>query len=293
MIPHGFRPLLAINTEKVSLPPDVVYMSEKVDGVRVIFFDGTAYSRSLKPLPNTRLQEFARKHKTQLEGCDGELVAGDLYSQDTLQKSVSVAMSYFNDDRFDIHLFDRFMPNVGWLDRYETLRKISGIENVHVLPHYRVESDEHLASFEHSVLSKGGEGVMLRDSKGLYKFGRSGSRWPELQKVKRFKDIEGTVVAFAPLQHNANEADLDELGYTKRSTSKENMVNLEALGSLQLELPSGVKCWVGSGFTEAQRYKWWLEKDSLIGRKVTIKYFRESADGVPLLPTFRAFRMGT
>jgi DNA ligase-1 len=290
MIPHGFRPLLAVNSEKVRENPKSLYMSEKIDGVRILFFDGIAYSRSLKPLPNTKLQEFARANKKLLEGCDGELTSGSLYSQDVLQKSVSVAMSFYSDDPFEIHLFDRFIPNTPWLSRYESLQKVEKIEYVNILPHYEVKQDTDLDKFEQSVLALGGEGVMLRDANGLYKFGRSGVCWPELQKVKRFKDIEGVVIDVAPLRHNANEAELDELGYTKRSHNKDGMVELEALGSLKLRLTNGTTCWVGSGFTELQRYNLWATRDKLLGKLVTIKYFKESADGVPLLPVFRSFR---
>lgn len=293
MIPHGFRPLLAVNHDKVSAQPNALYASEKIDGVRVMFFDGTAYSRTIKPLPNRKLQAFAREHKKQLEGCDGELVSGSLYAKDVLQKSVSTAMSTNTEEPFKIFLFDRFIPNARWYDRYNTLSLLDGIDFVSVLPHYRVGIELELAEFEQEVLARGGEGVMLRDAAGLYKFGRSGTRLPELQKVKRFKDIEAVVIGFAPLEHNANDAHTDELGYTKRSTSKDGKVAREMLGSLQVRLPNGKEFWVGSGFSEADRYELWAARDWSLGKQVTIKYFKESPDGIPLLPTFRTFRAGT
>lgn len=44
-----------------------------------------------------------------------------------------------------------------------------------------------LDDFEADVLSRGAEGVMVRDAFGKYKFGRSASKNPELMKVKRFE----------------------------------------------------------------------------------------------------------
>jgi DNA ligase-1 len=290
MIPHGFRPMLAVDHNKVSMQPKTLYMSEKLDGVRVLFFDGIAYSRALKPLPNRKLQELAKIHKKALEGCDGELISGSMYGPDVLQRSVSAAMSFHSQDPFKIYLFDKFEPNTYWVNRFKKLLTTELPDFVSVLGHYKVDSDNALAQFESEVLNRGGEGVMLRDADGMYKFGRSGTRYPELQKVKRFKDCEVKILDFAPLQHNENEPTIDDLGYTTRSTSKEGMVELDKLGSLHVELPNGVRFWVGGGFTEAQRVMYWRMREDIVGKQATIKYFRESADGVPLLPTFVAFR---
>lgn len=290
MVPQNFRPLLAVNYEKVVEQPAHRYVSEKIDGVRVIFFDGTAYSRSLKPLPNSRLQLFARKHRKALEGCDGELVSGNLYARDVLQNSVSVAMSIFSDDPFRIYLFDRYIQHTPWYKRFSTLLNADLPSEALVLPHYEVHSEDDINKFEQNVLARGGEGVMVRDAEGLYKFGRSGVRQPQLQKVKRFKDTEVEIIGYAPLEHNDNEAEINELGYTSRSSSKEGKVTLEKLGSLHVRLPNNVSFWVGSGFTERQRDFFWNVRDDLLGQKATIKYFRESVDGVPLLPVFVAIR---
>lgn len=49
---------------------------------------------------------------------------------------------------------------------------------------------EHLLKFTEEILSKGGEGVMLREPGSLYKAGRS----PSMQKVKASLDTEVKVV---------------------------------------------------------------------------------------------------
>lgn len=54
-IPEGFKPQLAIEHTKVKTQPANMYMSEKLDGIRCIVFGGVAYSRSLKPIPNTSI----------------------------------------------------------------------------------------------------------------------------------------------------------------------------------------------------------------------------------------------
>lgn len=306
-IPNNFRPQLAINYDKVKEQPSVLYASEKLDGCRVVFFDGIAYSRTLKPFPNKSLQALAKEYADVLEGCDGEVIAGDLYAVDVLQQSTSFCMNADKVTDYKIYLFDKVIENTPWINRYASLcedEKLNYLPSkyVKVLEHYFVrndysvpsdtssESSVNLAEFEAEVLIRGGEGVMLRDPYAIYKFGRSGTKYPELQKVKRFQQEEFEVLGYTQLETNQNELQRDERGYAKRSTSKEGKQLVEALGSLILALPDGKTFNSGSGFTDEQRQQFWKERDTLIGRKASIQYFGYSKDGYPLLPVFKAFR---
>jgi DNA ligase-1 len=272
-------------------------MSEKLDGVRVLFFGGVAYSRSLKLLPNQELQFLAQEYAEELEGCDGEVIAGDLYAKDVLQQSVSFAMSADSKADFKVYLFDRFDHinlDKPWLSRFSTLNNIvhgaCGDNNVEVLQHFEANNPKELDKFESQVLARGGEGVMLRNTVGKYKCGRSGTKTPELQKVKRFQDTEFTIVGYEQFYHNNNEATVNELGRTTRSTSKEGLVAVDTLGSLICSLGGDKTFNVGTGYTQEQRSLLWAMKDSLPGKLAKIKFFHYSADGVPLLPVFLALR---
>ena len=300
MLPVNFRPMLAINQDKVSKQPETIYASEKLDGIRVVFFGGIAYSRSLKPLPNKLIQGLASKYSKELEGADGEVIAGDLYAVDVLQRSTSFCMKADKVDDFHIYLFDRYHPELPWINRFISLTGIN-IPNVSVHEHFFVRTKGSyepptdtpwvdLDVFEHQILERGGEGVMLRDVYAKYKCNRSGKICPELQKVKRFDSTEFKVIGYTQFETNENELLLDERGYAKRSTSKEGKVLLEKLGSLVLELPDGRTFSAGSGFTEEDRIGMWLVKDSLIGLSATIQHFGYSYDGIPLLPVFKSFR---
>lgn len=300
-IPKDFRPTLAINYEKVKVQPSAVYASEKLDGVRVIFFGGVAYSRTLKPLPNKSLQALAEKYAGVLEGCDGEVIAGDLYAVDVLQQSTSFCMNADKVTDYRVYLFDKVLPDLPWIERYNILREDEELnyfpfKYVQVLRHYLVvdnnprQGEVVLDEFEAQVLAKGGEGVMLRDYMGSYKFGRSATKQPELQKVKRFDQTEFKVLGYTQLETNQNELQRDERGYAKRSTSKEGKELVEALGSLTLALPDGKTFNSGSGFTAEQRLQFWQERDTLIGRWASVQHFGYSKDGYPLLPVFKAFR---
>lgn len=295
-VPNGFKPNLAINIDDVKTQPEEVYVSEKLDGVRVIFFDGVAYSRSLKPIPNKHIQDIAKQYTT-LNGCDGEIIAGDKHAKDVLQRSVSFAMKESKEDTFHVYLFDRMdvnNPSEGWFCRYNNLKNLQLPKNFSVLTHYPVsdKSEENidLNSFEREVLALGGEGCILRDKHGLYKFGRSGKIKPSLQKLKKFDDAEFEVVGYEQLESNQNAAKTNELGRTSRSSCKEGKVLVDTLGSLVLKLQDGRTFNTGSGFTEKQREALWLDREELIGRLAKIKYFGYSPDGIPLLPIFLDFR---
>lgn len=290
MVPEGFKPQLAINFENVTKPPQNLYMSEKLDGVRCIFFGGVAYSRSLKPLPNLKLQAFAKQNADMLEGCDGEVISGDLYDKGVLQNSVSFCMGVESDTDFHVYIFDKYHTYWTWYERYHSLLNTNLPVGVSILPHYPVESQDQLDQFEQSVLSRGGEGVMLRDPQAAYKCGRSGKVNPSLSKLKRFTDDEFIVVGYEQFESNQNEAKTNELGRTQRSTSKEGKVALQALGSLILKTKDGIVFNCGTGFTEEQRNQLWQEKDSLAGKLAKVKFFHYSKDNVPLLPVFLGFR---
>ena len=301
MIPDGFKPMLAINADKVSKSNNTIWASEKLDGVRVIFFGGVAYSRSLKPLPNKKLQALALNYSKQLEGCDGEIIAGPKHAKDVLQRTTSFAMKADAEDNYHVYLFDRYdagNPYQSYVIRFEKLCDAiedKAIPRVSVLEHYAVKSDKHpegidLDGFEKKILAAGGEGVMLKDYTAFYKFGRSGKIKPELQKLKRFDDEEFEITGFTQFEVNTNEAQTNELGRTFRSTSKEGKVPIEALGSLVCTLKDGKTFNVGTGFSEADRFKLWGKRNELLGKFAKVQFFGYSPDGIPLLPVFLAFR---
>lgn len=305
MLPDNFKPMLAISSDKVKQQPSTRYVSEKLDGIRCLFFNGVAYSRTLKPLPNKKLQQLAQQYSEALEGCDGEVIAGDRYAADVLQRSNSFCMKADNEDDFKVYLFDKYIEDTPWIIRYMKLTEsIYGIPKVEVLQHYLVHEDCNkpgieldcdkpgidLEAFEQEILAKGGEGCIVRDAFGKYKFGRSASKNPELQKIKRFSDAEFKVVGYEQFESNQNELQVNELGYSKRSTAKEGKVLLEQLGSLVCLLEDGRTFNVGSGFTLKQRQELWNCREELLGKMAKVQYFGYSPDGIPLLPVFLDFR---
>jgi DNA ligase-1 len=295
MIPEGFKPQLAIEQTKVKTQPANRYMSEKLDGIRCIVFGGVAYSRSLKPIPNKFIQAYVKHHWEMLDGVDGELIVGDKNAPDVFNQSTSGVMRIEGEPDFTFWVFDRWHPTATWLERYARLVNLDRDDRlplrVNVLQHFPVEEDVCIDDFEAEMLAQGAEGIMLRDADAKYKCGRSGTKTPELQKVKRFVDNEFEIIGWEPKYTNTNEAKTNELGRTERSTAKEGMVALDTMGSLILCTSKGDKFSCGSGMTDAIRADLWERRETLMGQLAKVKYFDVGTGyNVPRFPVLVGIR---
>lgn len=286
----GFQPMLAAtcsDINKLTLPK---LASGKIDGIRCVIRDGQALSRKLKLIPNG----FVRSCLSGLpDGLDGELIVGPLLSLDVMATTSSGVMSHDGEPEFTYHVFD-VIGDAPFSERYARAAKI--VEEyrfrgfrVALVEHQLITNHEQLEAYEADHVAAGYEGIMLRDPRGAYKFGRSTEREGGLLKVKRFHDSEAIVLGVVERMHNENEATIDERGYTKRSTAKAGKVGTDSLGALVCEWPdTGAQFEIGSGFTDAQRKEFW--KQDLSGKIVKFKYQQASVDGVPRFPVFLGWR---
>lgn len=293
MIPTGFKPLLAVDINKVKKQPKNRLLSMKLDGIRCTIFGGVAYSRTLKPIPNKYIQSCIHSYRSSLEGLDCEIIIGSPTAKDVFSVTTSVVMSHDKEEEFKIYGFDTYSASsMRFNDRLKyTEQKCAGVPFAEYLEHELITSEEHFRIAEEKAIAAGYEGVMLRDADAPYKCGRSGTIEPELQKVKRFVDAEFKIVGFEPKYHNANPAETNELGRTKRSTAMQGLIALEELGALVLELPDGATFSCGSGFDAEQRKTMWNTRELLLGKKCTVKYFEVGMqDGVPRFPVFKGLR---
>lgn len=293
-IPSGFKPILAIDSDKISNLKFPVLVSPKLNGIRCIVFGGIAYSRSLKPLPNKSIQQWVAENADVLEGLDGEIVAGDdIFAENALNLSTSLVMSQDKVGEFSFCVFDKYHPTDTYHERYTKYiedNQLSGVANLIVVQHFKVSDQSDLDDLEQRYLAIGAEGLMIRSLEGKYKHGRSGKINPELIKVKRFVDDQFEIVGYEEKMHNANEAKTNELGRTERSTSKENLVPMGTLGALVLKTPEGYLFNCGTGFDDKMRDDLWKIKDELIGQYAKIEYFPKGMENVPLLPVFIQIR---
>jgi DNA ligase-1 len=291
-IPTGFKPNLAATLTKPELIKYPVYCSPKIDGIRCVVFDGVAYSRSLKPIPNEFVQAWAKENAFCLHLLDGELVVGSPTDPNCMQNSTSGVMRIKGEPDFSFHVFD-------YVDQGPTYeRRLADLlDHIPEIPGGRVRLvNQHMAhglpdlDRESDFLEQGYEGMMIRDPRGTYKFGRSTEREGGLVKVKRFTDAEAVVVGYVEEMHNGNEAKRDALGNTERSTEKAGLVGKGTLGALVVRDAQGRVFNIGTGFTAVQRADLWLRQPDYLGSLVTFKYFDHGIKESPRHPVFKSFR---
>lgn len=285
------KPMLAGKVEDVTKLRFPVVVSPKLDGVRAIVKDGVVLSRSLKPIPNKKVQSLFSR----FEYMDGELVVGDSNASDVYRKTVSGVMSEDGDPVLTFCVFDYIQcPESPFDKRYGSLRALVTVaqdNRVQRVKQHKVTTSEQLLEIEADYTSLGYEGIMVRDPFGQYKYGRSTLKEGWLLKLKRFEDSEAEIVGFEELMHNHNEAKQNELGYTDRSSHKDNLFGGDTLGALVVvDCKTGVKFKIGTGFDAAQRLKIWEARGSLVGQLVTYKFFPVGVKEAPRHPVFKGFR---
>lgn len=282
-----FRPMLAAKAEdsKLRFP---LLGSPKLDGVRGLVKGGVALSRSLKPIPNKRLQlQFGRK---ELEGYDGEFIVGNPYSKTVYNDTIREVMTIDGPCTADFYVFDRHdMPFHYGIRR----GNLHAHNYVHVLPQTLITYEEQLNEYEETQLAIGYEGVILRDPLGTYKYGRSTVNEGWLLKLKRFDDSEAEIIGMEELMHNANEAQTSELGLTKRQTLQENQVGMNTMGALLVrDIHTGVEFKIGTGFTAEDRAWFWrmFQLGTIMGVIVKYKFFAVGVKDKPRHPVYLGLR---
>jgi DNA ligase-1 len=284
----SFKPMLASPADFDSLVfPKLI--SPKLDGVRAVVIDGVVYGRSLKPIRNQQVQElFGRR---EFNGLDGELIVGDPTGADVFRTTSSVVNSVDKTGDIFFHVFDDITePDKPFMHRLDTgLGKVAGDQMLWV-DQVQVDFLSDMESWEECYLAQGYEGAMLRDPNATYKFGRSTAKEQILLKVKRFTDSDAVVIGFQELMHNGNEAKINELGLTERSSHKENKHGMGILGALVCQDPHGIQFNIGTGFTQADREQIWQEREQLLHKTVKYKSFHIGVKEAPRHPVFLGFR---
>jgi len=289
-----FKPMLAAKAPgdlaAINYP---ILASPKIDGIRCVIRDGEVLSRALKPIPNVRVREALA---TLPHGFDGELL---------IEGGFNACQSFFmsqepeENNNWWIFAFDWELGGAVPFDaRLEKLTRWSeehGHNNLYVVEHVVIENADDLRTYVAECLGDGFEGVMVRDPKGAYKWGRSTTKQGGLLKIKNFADEEAVIFAVEELMHNDNELEEDNLGHAKRSTHKENLRPGGTMGKLRVRMiGDGVEFGVGTGFTQQERDDIWKNREAVIGHTVKIKYQPDPGGRKPgqkpRIPVFLGFR---
>lgn len=286
------KPMLAATCEDITNLKFPLLATPKLDGIRCLVIDGKAVSRKLKPIPNHHIRNLIERYCP--NGFDGEIMIPGA----SFNEVQSLVMTEEGTPTFEYHVFDWLRSNVEEHYRIRIDNLAAWFQGASVrflrpcLP-MAVDNINHLNLLEESWLSEGYEGVMVRVPHGPYKFGRSTVREGYLLKIKRFADSEAEVIGFEEQLSNQNEAQKDELGHTKRSSHKANLVPAGTLGTLLVrDVATRVEFGIGTGMDAAMRQEIWNNRGQYLGKLVTYKHQPSGAleGGRPRFPVFKGFR---
>lgn len=255
----------------------VFQLTTKLDGTRMVaVVDDSIKMFTRQGQQITDMPEILGELKNLPQGYiyDGELIAKtdeELESKDLFRETVSRARRDGVKTGIIFHIFDmvplsEFKKGVSTQDshtRKEQLHKLfeennfEWLKEVEVL--YEGTDVNKISEYLEDITSKGGEGVMINLSDGVYECKRT----KQLLKVKKFNTADVKVV--------------DVYEGTGKYSGK--------LGGITIEFEHNGKIWkcdVGSGFTDDERVIYWNDNSKLMGKIVEIKYFEitQDADGI-------------
>jgi DNA ligase-1 len=308
------KPMLASDADLSKLKYPVI-IQPKIDGARALNLDGNLTGRSLKPHRNKHVAQVFSK--PQFLGLDGEMMVGRPTDSDLCRNTTSALSSIKGEPSVTWAVFDYLIPGVIGLryeDRLKALHDFLQSPAGHAIGRfvYLVESKlvfglQELLDQESQWLDEGYEGLIVRDPNGLHKQGRSTVKEGGLLRVKRFIEVNATVLELIEGQTNGNEAKLNELGLTERSSHQANMAPNGMLGKMICRLdedvldpgnpstvlfPKGMIITVSPGnMPHSERLRYWLHPGELVLQQVKVKMFPKGVKDKPRFPTFVALRM--
>lgn len=290
------KPALADNYDhnNIQLP---TFAQPKIDGVRGLNLDGKLVGRSLKAFKNKALTW--KLSSVKYKGLDGELAFGKETSGSLCRDTTSAVNTITGPaDGFVWHVFDYVTEetiNLPYYERYELLRKKVdelGEDCIKLVPYVRLVSASEVESYDDENLEEGYEGTILRNPNSLYKEGRPGKKEQQLMRIKRFSDSEALVLAVVEGRTNLNEAVVNELGRSERSSHAENQVPNGMVGSLTCkDLESGMTITVSPGEMDHIERKFYFDnQQEIVGKTITYKSFKKGVKTLPRFPTFKNIR---
>jgi DNA ligase-1 len=285
------RPMLA-HTDAV-LPQDIViaapggWLSPKYDGIRSIHREGMCQSRTLKPIPNLYIQKCLADPR--LHGMDGELIVGDPTDENCYHTTESAVMRRGDEPDFTYYVFDIWStPAVGFRQRYSTLKRRvralrgSGLRVV-LVPQVHLQTNAQVSDAMAELYEAGWEGGIWRSYNSRYKYNRSTELEGFMLKLKEHSDGEFQITRLVEQRTNANKAEVDERGFTKRSSHKANKVAAGTLGKLEgIDCATGMAINVGTGkMTAAIKQMVWDNPEEFLG---AVAKYRSAKHGVLVKP---------
>lgn len=290
----NFKPQLAEDIGKVKEPIDFSgkVASLKLDGIRLCTLSGGVYTRSMKQVANKHIRSVLGEYQF----LDGEVIIGEPNAPDVYSKSQSGTNTIAGEPDFKYYVFDDLTHiNKPFEYRLKSLQDRDLPSFIVKHEHFDVTSQEELDAAYAGAMDDGYEGLILRNKSSMYKFGRCTPKSQDMLKAKPFDYGEAVVLEACEAMHNGNEAFVNELGRTDRSSHQENLVGKGMVGGFKVrDYATGVEFYVAAGILKHdERVLLWGLRESLPGRILRYKfmpYGMKESTGIPRFPRFYGWR---
>jgi DNA ligase-1 len=285
----------------------------KIDGVRGVNLIRRFSGRSLKPFGNRYITSFFSQE--QFRGFDGELAAEAETHPRLCSLTTSATSTIEGTPWLMWHIFDYVtketldVPYAARLGNAEAA--VARMQSEHpllgchlkVIPWTMAYSLPELDALVETHIDMGYEGTIVRDPNGRYKQGRSTAREGGLLRIKPYIEVDAIVQRIVEGRRNDNEARINPLGHTERSTHQENMQPNGMVGAMESVLcedvifngntihRKGDPIRVSAGrLTHEQRALFFIRQDLLVGKRIKAQIFPIGIKDKPRHPTFQSFR---
>lgn len=279
------------------------WASLKYDGSYCLIFEGELFSRNLKLHPNIKLKErFAPLLNIKDMVFMGELV--DLTGQ--FHDTQSIARSYTADlGSISLMIFDSVAHN-NWVYksgdlpfefRYQRyLRYLEGLSHEYIQPVYQeVICDADVAQvYYDEAISHGHEGIVSRDPRAYYKYGRCTRAEDNLFRHTPMERCEARILEVLEKLERKDGVEVGRLldGRAHRSFKKADHQLAGTAGSVRVRDEYGreYKVGFGKGWDNDRKNRLWKNRLSCVGRLVEVEYKPVELSELPRQPKLVRFR---
>jgi len=245
-----------------------MYAQPKLDGMRCLAHkkngEVTLRARSGKKIVTLPfINEALKKIMPENTFCDGEI-----YKHGWSLQEIIAAIKDEDEDTKELEYWIYDIPNdKPWKDRLQndliSLWSKAAINTTVkcIVPvgGQEVADEEKAKTLHDKLIQEGYEGLILRNMQGKYLWGKRSS---DLLKLKVFQDNEFKIIG-----------------------GKDNVGQDKGCVTFICETKEGKSFEVRPTGSRELRRKWFKELDSLIGKQLTVKFFKYTDGGIPFLPT--------
>lgn len=244
---------------------DTFYLQPKLDGIRAVFHKGSLYTRKGKKLKVVEqlFQEDFRHFKD--FSLDGELYSYNVDFQRLtgLLRTEKVSPEDLEEIKENVFyvVYDTIIEGSSFKERFEVLQEkfqSSQLKFLKLVENFETSKKEIDYYYKTLVEEQKYEGLIIRNPSSFYE---KNKRSKGLLKYKKFIDSEYNIV-----DYKSGEGIEDGLIVFVCKTEEGKMFSVRPKG------------------THQQRKQDFLEGEKFLGKKLTVKYFELTNDGIPRFP---------